>query len=128
MDELYEKCKSFEDMKLSTNLLRGIFTNGWEFPSEIQQKVIVPILSRNDTIAQAQSGTGKTGAFTISALQNIDWSLKQVQVIIVSPTRELATQTCATASSLGKFLFTETGTRCSSLVGGTSISHDIQSL
>ena len=82
--EIYE---SFEDMDLKTNLLRGIFTFGWEFPSDIQKKIIVPITTGRDVIAQAQSGSGKTGAFTISSLQLIDWSLNKPQIIIISPTR-----------------------------------------
>ena len=91
--------ETFESMELSTNLLRGIYSIGWEQPSPIQKRVILPILTRRDIIAQAQSGTGKTGAFTISGLQTVDWALKQPQIIVISPTRELALQTQQTAAS-----------------------------
>ena len=128
MSEEYPPHKSFEEMDLSTNLLRGIFSFGWEYPSEIQQKTIVPITARRDIIAQAQSGTGKTGAFSISALQCIDWSMRKPQVIMISPTRELALQTHQTARTLGSFLFNESSTKCACLIGGTSVGSDIQLL
>lgn len=63
---------SFEELKLNPDLLRGIFGYGYEQPSQIQQKAILPIIKGKDTIAQAQSGTGKTGAFTIGILERID--------------------------------------------------------
>jgi translation initiation factor 4A len=62
-DEIVEY-KEFDDMKLKQELLRGIYAYGFEKPSKIQQRAIVPIISSNrDVIAQAQSGTGKTGTF-----------------------------------------------------------------
>lgn len=120
--------ETFEDMELSTNVLRGIFAYGWEFPSPIQKKIIVPIINKRDTIAQAQSGTGKTGAFSISSLQRIDWAIKKPQIIVISPTRELALQTYNTASTIGRYQFTQSGTRCSYSIGGTSVTNDIQAL
>lgn len=120
--------ETFESMELSTNLLRGIYSIGWEQPSPIQKRVILPILTRRDIIAQAQSGTGKTGAFTISGLQTVDWALKQPQIIVISPTRELALQTQQTASSVGRYLFNESSTKCYTLIGGTSVGSDIQAL
>ena len=59
---------SWDELNLNTDLLRGIFAYGFERPSPIQQKAIMPIIKKRDIIAQAQSGTGKTGAFTISTL------------------------------------------------------------
>jgi superfamily II DNA/RNA helicase len=67
--------ESFEDMNLKDQLLRGIYSYGFERPSVLQQKVIKSIILNLDTIAQAQSGTGKTATFTIGLLQNIDTSL-----------------------------------------------------
>jgi translation initiation factor 4A len=119
---------SFEEMDLSTNVLRGIFAYGWEYPSPIQKKIIVPIINKGDIIAQAQSGTGKTGAFSISSLQRIDWSVKKPQIIVISPTRELALQTYNTASNIGCYQFKQSGTRCSYAIGGTSVTNDIQAL
>lgn len=66
---------SFDDMNLKDELLRGIYAYGFEKPSAIQQRGIMPVLAGHDTIAQAQSGTGKTATFSIAVLQQID--LKQ---------------------------------------------------
>ena len=63
---------TFDDMDLPTNLLRGIYAHGFEKPSEIQKRGIVPIKNGNDLLAQAQSGTGKTGAFSIGSMCRID--------------------------------------------------------
>ena len=84
--------KHWDDLNISTNLLRGIYSHGFENPSEVQKKAIYPIINKKDVIAQAQSGTGKTGAFSISSLQYIDVSLIETQVIIIVPTRELVLQ------------------------------------
>ena len=83
---------SFDDMELPDALLRGIYSYGFEKPSAIQQKGIVPIRKGRDILAQAQSGTGKTGTFTIGSLCRVDPSLKRVQVLILVPVRELAQQ------------------------------------
>ena len=80
---------NWEDLDIKTNLLRGIYSYGFEKPSPIQRKAIGPILKGKDVIAQAQSGTGKTACFTISSLEKVDPSINQPQVIILSPTREL---------------------------------------
>ena len=65
---------------------------GFERPSAIQQRAIRPIQKGRDVIAQAQSGTGKTATFSISVLQSLDTTLRETQVLILSPTRELAVQ------------------------------------
>ena len=83
---------NWDDLNLKTDLLRGIYANGFEKPSEIQQRAILPVIEGRDVIAQAQSGTGKTGTFTISALQLIDTSIDETQSIIIAPTRELVSQ------------------------------------
>lgn len=87
-----ESVESFDQLNLREELLRGIYGYGFERPSVIQQKGILPLLRGKDTIAQAQSGTGKTGTFAISALQVIDTAVSQCQVLILAPTRELAHQ------------------------------------
>ena len=117
--------KNWDDLELSTNILRGIYANGFDTPSEIQQRAILPILQKRDVIAQAQSGTGKTGAFTISALQLIDLSKNETQSIIIAPTRELATQIISVVNELGSFV---TDLRTHLLVGGTSVQTDIDTL
>ena len=72
--------ESFDDMGLKEDLLRGIYAFGFEKPSAIQQRAIVPCTTGRDVIAQAQSGTGKTATFSISVLQRIDEKLPEVQV------------------------------------------------
>merc|ERR1711916_394467 len=71
----FEVVESFDDMGLQESLLRGIYAYGFERPSAIQQRAIVPILTGRDVIAQAQSGTGKTATFTISILQSVDTAI-----------------------------------------------------
>jgi len=99
-----ETITSFEEMNLNDDLLRGIFSYGFEKPSIIQQTAIKPIINKHDVVAQAQSGTGKTGAFCIASLQSIDKTINKTQIIIVSPTRELARQTYNVCSSLNEYL------------------------
>src|SRR3989338_7229685 len=85
----------FEDMELKDELLRGIYAYGFEKPSKIQQKAIMPIITSRpprDIIGQAQSGTGKTATFVISLLQRINTELNKCQGMIMVPTRELAQQ------------------------------------
>jgi len=90
--ETVDVIPEFDQMGLRNELLRGIFTYGFEKPSAIQQRAIVPFSQGRDIIAQAQSGTGKTATFAVGILQQIDVSKKHVQALIVLPTRELARQ------------------------------------
>ena len=83
---------SFDSMNLKEHLLRGIYCYGFEKPSYIQQRSIIPLYKGHDLIAQSQSGTGKTGSFLIGAIQKINESLKETQGLILSPTRELSQQ------------------------------------
>jgi len=106
-------------------VLRGIYGYGFEKPSPIQQKAIQPMIDGHDIIAQAQSGTGKTGVFTIGALNHVDTSLNTTQIIILSPTRELSKQTQGVVASLGEFI---KGLRTQLLIGGTSTDEDIRLL
>tara|TARA_Y100000389_G_scaffold31966_1_gene27128 strand:+ start:2797 stop:3945 length:1149 start_codon:yes stop_codon:yes gene_type:complete len=115
---------SFDDMGLSDDLLRGIYSIGFENPSAIQQRAIVPLINGLDIIAQSQSGTGKTGTFSIGSLQVIDPDIKQPQVLILSPTRELAQQTYNVAKQLNKYLNYSIMT----LIGGKNINHDFKQL
>jgi ATP-dependent RNA helicase len=92
---------SFDEMALKEDLVRGIYAYNFEKPSAIQQRAIGPIVKGRDVIAQAQSGTGKTATFSISALQCIDTALRETQALILSPTRELATQIQSVVLALG---------------------------
>lgn len=98
--EKQELIESFDKMNLKDTLLRGIYGYGFEKPSLIQSKAIPLILQGKDVIAQSQSGTGKTGAFTISALQKLDENVNGVQGIILAHTRELAIQIVEVCTAL----------------------------
>ena len=88
-----DEITTWEELDAKRNLLRGIYTYGFEKPSPIQKKAIRPLFDRKDIVAQAQSGTGKTGCFTIGTLQIIDCDVNTTQAMLLSPTRELAIQT-----------------------------------
>jgi|EP00669_Euglena_mutabilis_P008921 translation initiation factor 4A len=123
-----EVIPSFDEMPLHTNLLRGIYSYGFEKPSAIQQRAIVPFIQGGDIIAQAQSGTGKTGAFSIGLLQRMDMTKKSVQGLVLSPTRELAIQTEQVISHIGDFLADGNTNFCATFVGGTRVFDDIRKL
>ena len=117
--------ETWEELDATPNLLRGIYAYGFEKPSPIQRKAICPIFDGKDVIAQAQSGTGKTGCFTIGVLERINTSLQQPQALILSPTRELSQQTKHVIDSIGKLY---KNLRTQLLIGGTSTETDIQNL
>ena len=95
---------TFDEMNLKPDLLKGIYAYGFEKPSAIQQRAIRPIVRGRDVIAQSQSGTGKTAVFSIAALQLLDETSRDAQVLILSPTRELAEQSQRVVQSLGDFM------------------------
>ena len=96
--------KNWSDLNLKENLLRGIYSYGFEKPSEIQKKAIKPVVDGNDVIAQAQSGSGKTGTFSISSLQIVDTNINDLQVLILAPTHELVLQICKVIKDLSEFM------------------------
>lgn len=110
-----------ENIELKSTLLRGIYAHGFETPSPIQKKAIIPVISRRDIIAQAQSGTGKTGAFTIASLQLLDETITETQILIMSPTRELSRQIHSVFTSISQAM---KDIRIKLLVGGTSAEED----
>ena len=115
---------TFDEMELDDALTRGIYTYGFERPSKIQQVAIVPMKERHDILAQSQSGTGKTGAFTIGSLAAITPSIKAPQVLVICPTRELAQQTERVARAIGQYI----GLQVLSATGGNQVRGDIASL
>ena len=119
-----EVTENFDDMNLREELLRGVYAYGFEKPSAIQQRAIVPCVKGHDVIAQAQSGTGKTATFSISILQQIDTRIQQCQAIVLAPTGELATQIQKVVLALGDYL----GTQCHACIGGTSVQEDMRKL
>ena len=94
---------AWEDLEISDELLRGIFSYGFEKPSPIQMKAIKPIMMKRDVLAQAQSGTGKTATFSIGALSRVVVKDNFTQVLIMSPTHELTSQISDVISALGNF-------------------------
>tara|TARA_B100000902_G_scaffold302772_1_gene290831 strand:+ start:2369 stop:3541 length:1173 start_codon:yes stop_codon:yes gene_type:complete len=114
----------FEQMELKRNVLRGIFAYGYEYPSAIQKKAIPAFISGEDLIAQAQSGTGKTAAFSVSILQCLDEEDESLQSIIVSPTRELTEQIYNVIKHLAQY----TKIKFALLLGGQSRREQIEIL
>jgi len=111
----------FEDFCLKRELLMGIFEKGWERPSPIQEASIPIALSGRDVLARAKNGTGKTGAYSIPLLEQIDVTKDVIQGMVVVPTRELALQTSQIMIELSKHL----GIRVMVTTGGTNLKDDI---
>ena len=86
--EWTEVHETFDTMNLKENLLRGIYAYGFEKPSAIQQRGIVPFSKGFDVIQQAQSGTGKTATFCAGILQSLDYNITECQALVLAPTRE----------------------------------------
>jgi len=126
IDKSYQETviRDFDAMNLKEPLLRGVYAMGFEKPSAIQQRAILPIIEGRDVIAQAQSGTGKTATFAIGILQRIEAELVACQALILAPTRELAQQIQKVVLALGDYF----NVRCHSCIGGTRVSDDVARL
>jgi len=127
MTEEYDNNKvitGWEDCVKNEDLLRGIYAYGFENPSPIQAKAIYPMTCKRDVIAQAQSGTGKTGAFTIGSLSLIDPTLNKTQAILMAPTHELASQTTVVCNSISSHM----NICVKKFVGGTPVMEDRRSI
>ena len=111
----------FEDMFIRRELLMGIYEAGFEKPSPIQEEAIPIALTKRDILARAKNGTGKTAAFVIPSLQQIDVSKPKIQAVILVPTRELALQTSQVCRILGKHM----GVQVMVTTGGTTLKDDI---
>lgn len=97
--------KSFEELGLSPELLKGLFAMKFQKPSKIQEKALPLLLSNppRNMIGQSQSGTGKTAAFSLTMLSRIDESVRNVQAVCLAPSRELARQTMEVVRLMGKY-------------------------
>ncbi|KAK8405064.1 hypothetical protein O3P69_001560 [Scylla paramamosain] len=115
------KGNEFEDFCLKRDLLMGIFEKGWEKPSPIQEASIPVALSGRDILARAKNGTGKTGAYSIPLLEQIDPTQNHIQALVIVPTRELALQTSHICNELAKHL----GVKVMVTTGGTNLKDDI---
>ena len=112
---------TWDELDLNPDLLRSIYGHGFEKPSPIQSKGIAPIKEGRDIIAQAQSGTGKTGCFTVGALSRVNVQENSSQVLIMAPTHELAQQIASVIHGLSNMI---TGIRIKTVIGGSSIDED----
>lgn len=106
---------AWNELDIETSLLRGIYGYGFEKPSSIQQQAIKPLIMGRDIVIQAHSGTGKTATFAIGSLANIDLTLNDTQVLVLSPTKELTIQTAKVFTGLGSMM---NGLRVKTLYGG----------
>jgi superfamily II DNA/RNA helicase len=112
------------DFNIRDDLLRGIYSYGFEIPSEIQKKTILPIINGQDIIAQAQSGSGKTASFLIGSLQSVNLE-KGTQILIIAPTHELVKQIANVSTALGSKM---KGLCIKTLIGGLPVHDDIISI
>ncbi|MBR7013475.1 MAG: DEAD/DEAH box helicase [Prevotella sp.] len=118
--------KTFEELGVCAEIRRALEELGFEQPMPIQEEVIPYLLgNRNDVIALAQTGTGKTAAFGIPLLQRINTAEKKTQAIVLSPTRELCLQITDDLKDFSKYM---TGIRVTAVYGGTSIVNQINTL
>lgn len=116
----FDKWEDLEGI-LNEDIVRGVYSYGFDTPSLIQRKALLTMFDRRDIIAQAQSGTGKTGVFTIGVLQNINPELNKTQGLIMAPTRELAKQIHEVITSIGSV---NKSIKYHLLIGGTSTDDD----
>lgn len=115
----------FQDLTLSNEILKAIRDMGFEEPTPIQEQAIQATLKGKDVIGQAQTGTGKTCAFAIPAVEMLEQSMESVQVLVLCPTRELAIQTAEEFISVSKY---KENVRILPVYGGQSIERQIASL
>ncbi|MDR0885568.1 MAG: DEAD/DEAH box helicase [Clostridiales Family XIII bacterium] len=117
--------KTFEELNVSAEVLKALKSMNFEMATPVQTKSINPMSSGIDLMVQAPTGTGKTAAFGIPVIDNIDIEDSSIQSLVLCPTRELATQTAAVMRNLTKF---KPGIRIQALYGGEPIRHQINAL
>ncbi len=118
--------KTFEELGVSEEIRRAIEELGFENPMPVQEEVIPYLLgNKNDVIALAQTGTGKTAAYGLPLLQKTDASRKDTQAVILSPTRELCLQIADDLNSFAKYI---DGMHIAAVYGGTDIGSQIRTL
>ncbi len=113
-----------EDLQVNPKIVSNLLKKGFKTPTEIQEKTLDAILEGRNLMGLAQTGTGKTAAFLVPIIHNLINQRPNFQVLIVSPTRELALQIEGEFKSISKDL----NLSCTSLIGGTSVSRDINNL
>src|SRR5262245_1078894 len=116
--------QTFESLGLDPRLVQAVTELGYNDPSPIQAAAIPALLGGTDILGQAQTGTGKTAAFSLPMLQQIDFSKPGVQALVLTPTRELATQVSEAIYRYGKHM----GVRVLPIYGGQSYSRQMKRL
>ena len=119
-----EKIISFNDLGLNESILKAIGELGYEEPTPIQARTISKLLEGADVIAQAQTGTGKTAAFALPIIEQLDLSIKHPQALILTPTRELAMQVAEALHSYSKY----SGVSVLPVYGGQPIDRQLRAL
>ncbi|MEC4726071.1 DEAD/DEAH box helicase [Shewanella sp. D64] len=117
--------KTFRELGLSEPLLRALDELGYEKPTPIQAASIAPLMAGKDILGQAQTGTGKTGAFALPLLNRIDPNLNSPQILVLAPTRELAVQVAEAFASYAKFM---KGMHVLPIYGGQSMQQQLNAL
>lgn len=116
---------TFDDLNLSKEVLHAVHDLGFESPTPIQERSIPVVLSGKDMIGQAQTGTGKTAAFSLPILSKIDCKRNCIQALILEPTRELAIQSAEACQSFSKYI---KDFRVAPIYGGASYENQIRTL
>ncbi|MGX9462298.1 DEAD/DEAH box helicase [Shewanella sp. A14] len=117
--------RTFRELGLSESLLRSLDELGYEKPTPIQSASIDPLMAGKDIIGQAQTGTGKTGAFALPLLNKIDMKINAPQILVLAPTRELAVQVAEAFGSYAKFI---KGFHVLPIYGGQSMQQQLNAL
>jgi len=121
--EIFDRSVTFATLGLNPNVLKAITAMGFEYPTDIQAKLIPPALAGKDLIGQARTGTGKTAAFGMPILHQAVEDVP-MQALILVPTRELAAQVAAEMEELGRF----TSIRTTCIIGGESMRDQARSI
>jgi len=104
---MYEECEvdtmSFQDYRLSSEIIRALDGLGYTAPTEVQEKVLPAALDRTDLVVKSQTGSGKTAAFGIPICEMVNWDENKPQALILTPTRELADQVKEDITNIGRF-------------------------
>ena len=116
--------ETFDSLKLNENLLKGVYLHGFTQPSKIQIKGISSINTGRDCILQSQSGTGKTATYLLGVMNRLEAEEKACQGLVITPTRELATQVYEVASNLTKY----TEFKVAKCTGGTDVNQTRQDI
>ena len=116
---------SFSDLGLSEPVLKAVNQAGYETPSPIQAQSIKPLLEGRDLLGQAQTGTGKTAAFSLPLLSRLDVKAKKPQMLVLAPTRELAIQVAEAIQSYAKYM---KGLHVLPIYGGQSMGIQLRQL